>query len=156
LRRAEILADLQAQTLFGSGEIPTEEWVAQSQVGHVGLKQARASLAHTLNQAGYKTAEQWSELMHQNPVEFQRLALTSRQQTVIHDGYEQFLADGGTPQTENAAARIEAAKVAVAGSEENIRAFLSAERGPSESSAPAEATNGNGNGDSSSYSNGTK
>jgi hypothetical protein len=77
-----------------------------------------------MNQAGYTSNESVHEVMLNRPAESARIALDSRQQTVIHDGYEAILAQGGAPQSERAAARIVAAKEALADGEEAVRAFL--------------------------------
>jgi hypothetical protein len=124
LRRAEILADLQATSLYTDAERPLEERIAESQVSFVGPTQSRNSLLYAVRQAGYESAESFTDLMHNNPVEFARIALTARQQNVIHDSYEEILAQGGFPQADAAAARIAAAEVALTGGEEGIRAFL--------------------------------
>jgi hypothetical protein len=123
MRRAEILADLQVQTQHPDGQ-PPGELVAQSQSSFVGTAQARSSLIHTLGRAGYRSAEDMSSLMHDRPADFARMALTARQQTVIHDRYEEILAQGGSSQTEGATARIAAARDALVRGEEGVLTFL--------------------------------
>ena len=123
MRRGEIIADLQATRTYPVDR-PHEEVVAQSQDSFPGTTQNRANMLHSMRQAGYDTPEQMADLTNNRPVEFARIAMTAREQSVIHDGYEGILAQGGAPQTERAAARIAAAKDALAGGEEGIRAFL--------------------------------
>lgn len=122
MRRAEILADLKA-TLFdadgsGSGE------VAQSQMTFPGNRQRQSTFIHAARQAGYGSAESLSDLFTNRPVEAALIGLKAREQTVVHDGYEEFLTQGGVAQTERAAALITSAKEALEHGEPGIRAFL--------------------------------
>lgn len=123
LRRAEILADLQATVAY-PGSRPPEEVVAQSQTSFPGTTLNRANMIGSLRQAGYVTEEQVESLARRD--EFARIAMTAREQSVIHDGYEEILAQGGAPQTERASARIDAAKQALNRGEEGIVEFLNA------------------------------
>lgn len=131
LRRAEILADLQATTMYTDAERPLGERVAESQTSFIGPTQARSSLINAMRVAGYHSAESFSALMHDNPVEFARIALTARQQNVIHDNYEEILAQGGFPQADPAAERIAAAREALSRGDEGVRAFLDVTTGSS-------------------------
>jgi hypothetical protein len=125
LRRAEILADLQARLAFGA-ELPSEEEVAESQAWFAGDASRQQNLIHSMRIAGYETTvEQVRDLLDNQPVEFSRIALTARQQNVVYDQYQEWLAQGGVAQTEQAAARIASAKRALEAGEDGIRAFLS-------------------------------
>lgn len=122
MRRAEILADLKA-TLFspdgsGSGE------VKESQMIFPGERQFQSSFIHAARQAGYRSAESVGDLLANRPVESALIGLTAREQTVVHDGYDEILARGGVPQTQRAAALITSAKEALAHGEPGIKAFL--------------------------------
>lgn len=125
LRRAEILADLQANTVYTDAERPPDERIAESQISFPGTTQRRTSLINAMRVEGYESAESFTDLMYNNPVEFACIALKARQQNVIHDSYLEILAQGGSPQSDAAASRIAAAREALAGGEDGIRAFLS-------------------------------
>lgn len=127
LRRAEILADLQVGLEFDRAR-PLEEAVAESQITFPGETQRVASYLHVMRQAGYASNESVKEVMLNRPAESARIALDARQQTVVHDGYEHVLAQGGAQQSERAKVRVAAAMVALADGEEGIRAFLTAAR----------------------------
>jgi hypothetical protein len=125
LRRAEILADLQAIQAYGQGEErPADEVVNESQTSFLGTVQNRASLLSAMGQAGYPSNDEVSDLIKSKPLEFAFLALKARQGNVIHDNYEVILARGGSPQSERAAARITAAEAAIAGGDDAVRVFL--------------------------------
>jgi len=123
LRRAEILADLQAWVEYGSDR-PADQAVNESQTSFMGEAMRTNNLLYTARRAGYDTAESVSELLAHNRVEFARIALTSRQQQVIHDGYDRFLAQGGSPQSSRSMERIAGAGAALAGGDDAIQAFL--------------------------------
>jgi hypothetical protein len=125
MRRAEILADLQANQEYTDRDRPVDERVAESQVSFVGQLQSRNGLLYAARRAGYASAESFVDLMNNDPVQFARIALTARQQNVIHDSYEEILRQGGFAQADAAAARIAAARAALVKGEEGIRAFLS-------------------------------
>lgn len=123
LRRAEILADLQAQQEFGPN-VPVEERVQETQRSFVGETSARMALIHVLNQAGYGSAEAWSDLMKNDPARFALYALAARQRNVIHDDYDTLLAQGGMLQTPAAEDRIAAAAAALSAGDDAVSAFL--------------------------------
>ena len=125
LRCAEILADLQAIHEYDHQERPPDEIINESQTSFLGTIQNRASMIHSMGQAGYSSEAEVADLIQNRPVEFALLALKARQGNVIHDNYETFLARGGSPQSERAAARIEAARVALAKGDDAVRDFLS-------------------------------
>lgn len=121
-RRAEILADLKATMLSPDGSGAGQ--VAESQLFFPGDRQRHASLLHAMAQAGHRSTESAKDLLDNRPVETALIALTARQQSVVHDGYQDFLARGGVNQTEQAAALINSAKDALSHGEPGIRAFL--------------------------------
>ena len=125
LRRAEILADVQALQQYPS-QRPLDEQVAESQSNFPSQTMRVSSLINTVRVAGYGTdGPAMNDLMKNKPVEFARLGFVSRAQNVVHNNYQAFLAMGGAPQTEKASARIAAARDALAGGDEAVRAFLS-------------------------------
>jgi hypothetical protein len=124
MRRAEILADLKAGLVYRPLEPPAGETVAQTQASFIGDTQARSSFIHAANQAGYSSSESLTDLLQNHPIDTALVALTARQQSVIHDHYDELLKHP-SPQTGQAAARIAAAKGALATSDEGIRTFLS-------------------------------
>lgn len=125
LRRTEILADLQAIHDYDHQDRPPDEIINESQTSFLGTIQSRASMIHAMGQAGYASEAEVSDLVENRPVEFALLALKARQGNIIHDNYETFVARGGSPQSARAAARIEAAKVALASGDDAVRQFLS-------------------------------
>ena len=125
MRRAEILADVQVW-IEHDGHPPPEAVIPESQTSFMSPKQRELSLIYEMRLAGYPTAENLVDLMRNHRAEFARIAFLSRQKKVIHDGYEELLALGGTPQTDDGARRVAAAGQALMSGEDGIQGFLAA------------------------------
>ncbi len=124
LRRAEILADIQVMKEFASNP-PMPEHILQSQTTLGSEKHREMKLLHSLTIAGYDSADAINSLVRTDPVEFSWIAFLSRQQMVIHDRYEEYLATADSAQaSEGAQARVEAAQRALAEGEASIRSYL--------------------------------